>query len=378
MRIAFVCYKYFPYGGLQRDLVRIGQACQKLGHQIHLVVKEWSEGEVPEGFTREVLPSKGFSNHQQCLSFANNLQNWLAEQSFDYVVGFNKLPGLDAYYAADRCYAEKMQNQHGAWYRLTPRYKVFAGLEKRVLQANADTQVLLIAEREKLVFQRHYQTAESRFHLLPPGISRDRIAPDNANQLRVSKRHEMKWQPHEKIILLIGSGFKTKGLDRAIKAVAGLSKEKRDVTKLFVVGRDKFTKYGLLAKKLGAAEQVIHLGGRDDVSALLLAADLLIHPAYNENTGTVLLEAMCAGLPVLATDECGYASYVEEANAGVIHRAPFSLSRLVSELDQLLFSDDAKAQGANGLAYAKSHDLYSLPESAAKLIDQLARQKSHG
>ena len=33
------------------------------------------------------------------------------------------------------------------------------------------------------------------------------------------------------------------------------------------------------------------LKGRDDIPRFLLGADLLIHPAYNENTGTVLLEA---------------------------------------------------------------------------------------
>jgi hypothetical protein len=42
----------------------------------------------------------------------------------------------------------------------------------------------------------------------------------------------------------------------------------------------------------------------------LLGADLLIHPAYNENTGTVLLEALVAGLPVLTTAVCGYAHYI--------------------------------------------------------------------
>ena len=46
-------------------------------------------------------------------------------------------------------------------------------------------------------------------------------------------------------------------------------------------------------------------------------ADLLIHPAYNENTGTVLLEALVAGLPVLVSAVCGYAHYIAEADAGL-------------------------------------------------------------
>lgn len=52
-------------------------------------------------------------------------------------------------------------------------------------------------------------------------------------------------------------------------------------------------------KAQGLSEQV--LKGRSDIPRFLLGADLLIHPAYNENTGTVLLEALVAGLPVLVS-----------------------------------------------------------------------------
>lgn len=47
---------------------------------------------------------------------------------------------------------------------------------------------------------------------------------------------------------------------------------------------------------------------------------MFLHPAYSENTGTVLLEAMVAGLPVIATDVCGYAHYIVDEHMGkVLH-----------------------------------------------------------
>ena len=36
MQLAFVLYKYFPFGGLQRDFMRIALECQKRGHQIRV------------------------------------------------------------------------------------------------------------------------------------------------------------------------------------------------------------------------------------------------------------------------------------------------------------------------------------------------------
>ncbi|MFX5530075.1 glycosyltransferase, partial [Acinetobacter baumannii] len=91
-------------------------------------------------------------------------------------------------------------------------------------------------------------------------------------------------------------------------------------------------------------DQVQILKGRSDIPRFLLGADLLIHPAYNENTGTVLLEALVSGLPVLVTDVCGYAHYIAEADAGRVLPSPFeqdSLNRLLAEM-----LEDAPARAA--------------------------------
>ena len=37
MQLAFVLYKYFPFGGLQRDFMRIALECQQRGHTIRAV-----------------------------------------------------------------------------------------------------------------------------------------------------------------------------------------------------------------------------------------------------------------------------------------------------------------------------------------------------
>lgn len=57
-----------------------------------------------------------------------------------------------------------------------------------------------------------------------------------------------------------------------------------------------------LARTLGVAERTHLLGYRDDVPALLRAADLLVLPSVQEGLPRTVLEAMCAGTPVLASD----------------------------------------------------------------------------
>ena len=66
------------------------------------------------------------------------------------------------------------------------------------------------------------------------------------------------------------------------------------------------------------------LGGRADVDRFYDAADFLLHPAYSESAGKVLLEALTHGLPVLTTDTCGYAPHILKASAGAVIESPFS------------------------------------------------------
>ena len=193
-------------------------------------------------------------------------------------------------------------------------------MEKAVFARNKSTQILLIAEQQRIEFMRFYGTEPERFNLLPPGIQKDRLAPANAASIRQEKRSELGLTSDTMVLLLVGSGFKTKGLDRAIKALAALPATAR----LLVVGQDNAEPFIKLAEECGVSSRVRFLGGRDDVSSLLLAADILVHPAYHENTGTVLLEAACAGLPVVTVDQCGYAHYLKTAKAGIVLTSPFS------------------------------------------------------
>ena len=109
--------------------------------------------------------------------------------------------------------------------------------------------------------------------------------------------------------------------------------------------------------------------GRNDVSELMAAADLLLHPAYQEAAGIVLLEAITAGLPVLTTAVCGYAHYIADANCGTVIAEPFSQEQLNEVLRKALTQSPLRmAWAENARHYADTQDLYSLPEKAADII----------
>src|SRR5690606_27704529 len=96
---------------------------------------------------------------------------------------------------------------------------------------------------------------------------------------------------------------------------------------------------------------------------------LLIHPAYNENTGTVLLEALVAGLPGLTTAACGHAHYIEEADCGLVVPEPFEQQPANDWLARRPDDTETRREWQeNALDYAEHADLYSMPERAADVI----------
>lgn len=368
MKLAFCLVKYFPYGGLQRDFLRIAKESIKRGHQIKVFTNQW-HGERPEGIDIVEFKIKAAANHRRYRAFVGKLEQALKAEHFDKVIGFNKLPNLDFYYAADPCYLAKAHEDRPFAYRCLNRYRALVDFERAVFAPNKKTDILCISPSEKKRFQHYYGTPSARFLPLPPGICRDRKRPENAHAIRVRKRQELGLTDQHRMLLQVGSGFKTKGLDRSIAALASLPSKLKAQTKLFIAGLDAEGPFRRQAASLGVEDQVIFLGGRDDVPELLLAADLLTHPAYRENTGTVLLEAMVAGLPVLTTDQCGYSHYIRDADAGVVLPSPFEQSILDRVLSSMLTSDKSAAWQKNALTFVEHADIYSLPQRAVDHIE---------
>jgi len=369
LKLAFCLFRYFPYGGLQHDFMRIAKTCVARGHEVHVYTMRW-EGEMDPALPVTILPTSGLQNHTRIRYFGEAFSKILKQKNYDRIVGFNKMPGLDVYFAGDPCFRAKLQKQHPSWFRLLPRYRVLLANEAAVFSAAHTTKILLIAPNQQNEFVHHYGTPSERFYMLPPGISKDYMAPSNANEIRQQWRKQHQLNDNDLLMLFVGSDFRRKGLDRVLKSIAALSPNVRERTRLFVIGQDRAKKYIQQIKSLAIEQHVQFLGGRNDVVQFMLTADLLIHPARSEPGGMILLEAITSGLPVLTTDVCGHAHYVTEANAGKVLASPFDQMNLNQMLEDMLISDNTQRK-QNGINFAAQNDLYSLPDCAAQLIESL-------
>lgn len=368
MLIALCLFKYFPYGGLQRDFLAIGKELYKRGHQIRVYTRSW-QGEKPSEFDIIEVPVRALTNHSANVKYYEWVKNHLASHPVNKVVGFNRMPELDFYYDADVCYAEKIeQEQRGFFYRISGRCKHYLEYEKAVFEKGTKTKILLLSRVQQTYFQKHYQTESERFFLLPPGISPSRKYQNAPSGAREKICKELDIPISSFLLLQIGSDFSRKGVDRSIEALASLPEDIRQKTHFIVIGQDNPNNFIKLSKKLKVDTNVHFLLGRNDIPYFIAGCDILLHPARSENTGTVILEALVGGLPEIVSRECGYSQYVNIANTGYVIEKPFSQENYTIKLKQALENKKLETWSRNACFYADNNDLYSLIEKAAKII----------
>lgn len=366
MKLAFVAFRYSPYGGLERDMLAMAQLCQARGHDVLIITASW-DGPLPSDMKLALVPvQKSLTNPRKDSQIVAAILKRLEQEQDRLVIGFNKMPGLHLYYAADRCFAAKAYQERGFFYRLMPRTRQKLAFEKAIFESSSTTHCLMIAEGEIARYQDWYGTQDSRFHLLPPGIRRDRVMPPDYEAQRARLRQAHGIQADQRLVLLVGSNYRLKGVDIAIEALAQLGAEN---ALLWVAGEDAPGPYLRLAERLGLKARVRILGARQDISELLWSADLLVHPAHSENTGTVLLEAMVAGLPVIASDTCGYAPYILKHQMGQALPTPVD-AKLLAETMKVVLAEPRETWVSRGQDFARE-DIYSMTERAAEVIEGL-------
>ncbi|MFT4863724.1 MAG: UDP-glucose:(heptosyl)LPS alpha-1,3-glucosyltransferase [Pseudohongiellaceae bacterium] len=371
MTFSFLIYNYFPYGGQQRDFLRISSEILARGHSVDVYTMSWT-GEVPRGMNIIEVPKRGYSRLSRYRNFTQWIQSNLVSKTDGPIIGFNKMPGLDIYFAADPCFLTKARTQRGAYYKYTSRYRHFRDYELSVFGPLSKTQVLVLTPQQRDDFEHCYPGCQSRLHLLPAGISEDRKVLVRDRKRGQHIRDALNLKDDTQLILQLGSGFKVKGVDRSLKAIGSLNQILKSNCHYLLIGEDRANKFVRLSKQLGISDKVTIWLGRDDVPQILQAADLLLHPAYSESAGYVLLEATIAGLPVLTTASCGYAFHIERAASGEVCSSPFSQQDLNVRLKHMLEQLHQSSWSANGLQYGHDEDLYSMANFTADHIESFS------
>jgi UDP-glucose:(heptosyl)LPS alpha-1,3-glucosyltransferase len=362
MRIALVIFRLAPAGGLEQHCVRLARLLIARGAAVTFVTTRAPDGPLPEGAALELIAARGMSNHGRLAAFAADAARAVAGR-FERTVAFHAIPGFEMIFCADPSRAAP-----GGWRAWLPRYRTYAQLERRALAPGGARRVLTLSSAQRDGFLANSGAAPERLVLLPPTVDRRRARPAPTAAMRVAARQRLEVQGDGPLWLWIGLQPQTKGLDRALAALAATPD-----ARLIVCGLDPASRAGAAmvraAARLGIAQRMTWLGFATEAQLddAFAAADLLLHPSRADVTGTVILEAMAGGLPVITTAVCGYGEHVAAAEAGIVLPEPFVPAALTEALAAATPPTLAR-WSANAAAYAGRPELYSGLERAAELI----------
>ena len=364
MKIAIGIFRLLPRGGLEDHALRIATELARRGHEVTL----HTTGKVPDVGLKIVSLDhrpQPLTNHGRMTAFAADFER-TARGRFDRLVGFQPMPGIDVLFLADH-----LRNRPDVplLKRMLPRFRAYAGLEAGCFGPGGRTLIMGLARPQMEAFARRYPQSRSRIAILPPTIAETRRKP----HLRTADtRREMAAQlgidGDAKTWLWLGLQPHVKGLDRVIEALALVP-----AAVLLVGGPNPGDRaleaFKRKASELGVAHRIRWLGylASEDVPGYFAVADVLAHPARVDVTGAVILEAVINGLPVVATDCCGFAEHVELSRAGAVVASPVDVGDFAAALVRVCGPENA-VMSASGIAYGASPELYSGMSVACDLI----------
>lgn len=181
---------------------------------------------------------------------------------------------------------------------------------------------------------RHYQTKHTNKHIIviPNAV-------DDGPQISPSERDTLRKQltgaSDHPIVISVGRLVVQKGFEDLLNAFSVVHASHPNAF-LAIVGSDTTGDYeDILEQKikdLCLSDNVKLLGWRTDVPSLLLASDIFVLASHWEGLPIAVLEAMTAGLPVLATDVSDNAWAIDSAGVTVPPRRPEMLAEAMTKL----------------------------------------------
>ena len=358
MHVIIALYKYMFWGGLQKDTLRLAEELHSRGHRVTVFTTDWQNP--PDFINVEQVKVCGFSNVARMRAFSNAWLARLAKGGFDVSVAMERVPGADFYFAADSCMKTYYERKYPKWLlRIHPRYRYILDTERKVCGKDSRTIIWNISPFQKEEFQREYNTPDKHLFALPPGMNPKCLRPASEEEVvsvRNATRKELNIPQDAIILVIVGSNIMRKGIDRMFRAATALPDKWQGKVMLLLVGNINQNEIAKIAKQNALEGKYTLTGPRQDVEKLLLASDMMVHPAREEGTGTVLVEGIASGIPVICTGCCGFSPIVNEA-AGLVVPEPFEQesldAMLANALDNLAKLSEATRE------YAKSHDFTS-------------------
>ncbi|MEP6960785.1 MAG: glycosyltransferase family 1 protein [Acidobacteriota bacterium] len=284
---------------------------------------------------------------------------------------------------ADVFHASNLMRQHPGTHRLTATiYDMTCWLFPELhtagtLQADRESAERIWSRADALIAISHKSkedavkilgVKEERIHVVYPGVEQEYFRVSDADVARVRSRYSLQ-RPY---VLFVSTIEPRKNLDRLIAAYRQLAGSTREAFDLAVAGPGGWKSEQTLASlRSGSIPGVKYLGyvAEGDMLGLFAGATVFAYPSLYEGFGLPVLQAMAAGVPVLAG---ATGSLPEVASDPAVFVDPYSVDDIRNSLERLLTSPSERAiRSAEGRAHAANFRWDTCAEETWRVFERI-------
>jgi len=229
--------------------------------------------------------------------------------------------------------------------------KLLKVLENFVLR-NYATRILAVGQVVADANQGDY--GPRKVDVIPNGIPKPKFPPI---QERDRLRREITGDGLGSIVITVGRFTRAKGYEDMIEAFSLLRQRALGPTLVMVGSGTTVDTIRNQIQNLDLNQSIILTGEREDVPDLLALSDVYASSSHREGLPLAVLEAMMAGLPVVATSVGDIPNVVTEETGGVV---PPHRPELLADAIEDLLQNPKKREAMGQAAYRRAMDEYSV------------------
>jgi glycosyltransferase involved in cell wall biosynthesis len=254
---------------------------------------------------------------------------------------------------------------YGHFGRLASR--IFLWIEK--IFSRFSDRIVALTDGEKNDYEKLSVCPPEKLLKIHSGVDVAQYMKPNGNM--VEKRRSLGLDQNGKVIGFVGWLLPIKGPEYLIKAMESVWPEHPEVSLVFVGKGDLDVDLRAQALRMNTNGRVKFLGWREDINEIMPIFDMLVLPSLNEGMGRVLVEAMAAGKPVVASRVGGVPDLVRHGETGYL--VPPADEKALADGIKKLLADSGKAweMGQRGKEFCQQFSLEAMIEKLDDLYSDL-------
>ncbi len=370
-------------------LLPLMEAQRREGFEVHLACRRHLDAPAIEVAGFELHPIEFSRSFKLAAHFRayRQLVGLLRRQAFTVVHAHTPVAAMIARPAARRCGVPiVIYTAHGFYFHEGTRpwvRRVHIGLE-RAAQCYADFLFTQSGEDlETAVGERIAPPA--RAMAIGNGVDLARFSPDRPTDAGLAElRRELGIEPGSRpIVIMVARLVREKGYFEFLEAFSEL-RQSMPAARALLIGealasdRDNSAEaIRAHVRHLDMADSVVFAGLRTDIPRLLALGDLFCLPSWREGMPRSIIEAMAAGLPVVATNIRGCREEVEDGRTGLL--TPVRDAPALAQAMRRILSDEGLRQrmGEAGLRRARERfDENEVIERQTRVLRALFLEKN--